>query len=457
MTAAERGPLAWLPSFVRRRLERSETLRKVVGNTGWMFFDKIIRMGTGFLITVWMSRYLGPAQFGLFSYAVAFVALFAAIANLGLYGIVVRDFVRYPEEQDRLIGTALFLKFTGGLCCVGLSLAVIALLRPGDRLMLLLVGISAAGMVFQAGETFDFWFQSQLRSRMSVLGNLPGFFLITVVKVALLLTAAPLVAFAWAALGEMALSCLGLLAAYHVATKRLGRLRVSGRWARSLLRDSWPLVFGGVMLMVFSRIDQVMLGQMLGDRAVGLYSAAVKLAEFWYFVPLFALNSLFPTIVAARESGEAAYFGRLQQVADALAGIAYLFVLPLALLASPLVTLLYGKAYAAAGPVLAVYVVSSVFIIMGHVREYWVASENIATFSLVATTVGATVNVVLNLVLIPALGPIGAAWATLLSIIVSGYLINLVHPRTRRIFRIQTRAILLRDAFGLLRSGGGGR
>ncbi|CAG0933544.1 hypothetical protein RHDC3_02610 [Rhodocyclaceae bacterium] len=418
-----------------------------------MLFDKAMRMGIGFLVTVWITRYLGPEQFGLFSYAVAFVSLFAAVANLGLYGIVVRDFVRSPGERDAILGTALFLKTVAGLVAFALAVGAIALLRPGDQQMLLLVTIAAAGLIFQAGEAFDFWFQSQLRSRITVLGNLPGFVIITAVKVGLILWGAPLEAFAWAAVVETLLGAIGLAAAYHVTAGGLGSLRVRGGWVKSLLRDSWPLVFGGLMLMVFSRIDQVMLGQMLGGRAVGVYAAAVKVAEFWYFVPLFTLNSLLPTIVEARAGSSEEYQRRLQQMTDAIAVIAYCFMVPLAVAAGPIATLLYGEAYAGAGPILGIYVLSSVFVMMGHVREYWVAAENIAMFSLVATAVGAVLNVALNLVLIPAFGAVGAAWATLAAIVVSGYLINACHSRTRMIFVIQSRALLLRDLFRLLRGG----
>ena len=435
--------LTYLPSFIRKRVEGRQTLQKIIGNTGWMFFDKVFRMGVGFFVAVWVTRYLGPEKFGLLSYATAFVSLFAAIANLGLYGIVVRDIVRYPEAREEIIGTALFMKCIGGFLCLFLALVVILLVRRGDSQVHWLVGIIAAGMIFQSFDVFDFWFQSQLQSKYTSFANLPGFVTMTIVRMVLILSGAPLVAFAWAAFFDLLLAGAGLLSAYHLATRRLGRLRVNGKWARKLLSDSWPVIFAGLMLMVYSRIDQVMIGQMLDEKSVGLYAAAVKLAELWYFFPTLILNSMLGMIVAAKEEGEKIYYHRLQQVFDLMAIISYICILPLSLFSGKIMAFMYGGAYAPAAPVLTVYVVSGIFVFLGHTREYWVTVENITRFSLYSTAVGAVINVVLNFVLIPVYGNLGAAYATLVSLVTAGYLVNAFHGKTRKIFGLQTRALFL--------------
>lgn len=439
--------LAYLPSFLRKRVEGRQTLQRVINNTGWMFFDKVFRMGVGFLVTVWVTRYLGPEQFGQLSYAMAFVSLFAAIANLGLYGIVVRDIVRYPEAREEIIGTALFMKCIGGLLCLLLAIVAILLVRRGDSQVHWLVGIIAAGMIFQAFDVFDFWFQSQLQSKYTSFANIPGFVTMTIVRIILILSGAPLVAFAWAVLFDFLLAGAGLLSAYHLVTRRLGCLRVNGKWARRLLSDSWPVIFAGLMLMVYSRIDQVMIGQMLDEKSVGLYAAAAKLAELWYFFPTLILNSMLGMIVAAKEEGEKIYYRRLQQVFDLMAIVSYLFILPLAFFSGKIMAFMYGDAYAPAAPVLTVYVVSGVFVILGHTREYWVTVENITRFSMYSTAVGAVINVTLNLILIPVYGNVGAAYATLVSLVMACYLVNACHGKTRRIFGLQTRALFLASLF----------
>ena len=169
-----------LPSFIRSRLEGRQTLQKIISNTGWLFADRALRMGVGLLVSVWVARYLGPTQFGQLNYVIAFVALFATFATLGLDGIVVREVVRNPAAEWEILGSAFMLKLCGGaLTAVG-AVVFISVLRPGDILSRWLVGIVAAGAVFQAFDVIDFWFQSQVLSKYVVLAK-NGAFLLTAV------------------------------------------------------------------------------------------------------------------------------------------------------------------------------------------------------------------------------------------------------------------------------------
>lgn len=160
--------IKFLPSFIRIRLEGRVALQKILANTGWLFIDKIIRMGVGLLVGIWVARYLGPEQFGLYNYALSFVALFSALATLGLDGIVVRDIVRDPSCKDETLGTAFVLKLIGGGLTFLFVVGANSLLRPHDRLTQWLVGIIALGTIFQAFDTIDFWFQSQVKSKHTV-------------------------------------------------------------------------------------------------------------------------------------------------------------------------------------------------------------------------------------------------------------------------------------------------
>lgn len=436
----------YFPAFFRKRIEGSQILQRIIHNAGWMFVDKVVRLGIGFFVNVWITRYLGPEKFGLLSYAAAFVSLFAAVANLGLYGIMVRDVVRHPEAKDEIVGTALFLKFAGGLCTFVLTFSLICLLRPGETLTHWLVAIVALGMVVQSLEVFDFWFQSQLLSKRTVFANFPGFLIITSAKIILIFAGAPLIAFAWAASLEILLSGVALVISYQLVTKSLARLIVSLACARRLLRDCWPLIFAGLMLMIYNRIDQVMLGQMIDNRSVGVYSAAVKIAEFWHVFPALVLQSMFPAIVEAKKAGETFYYARLQKVFNLMAGMSYVFVIPLFILSKPIIQILYGSAYAESGGILAVYVLSGIFVLLGQTRENWVTVENITRFSLYSTVIGAAVNIILNLIFIPRFGGLGAAYATLIALFVGSYLVNLFHRETRKIFFMQTRSLFLLPA-----------
>jgi PST family polysaccharide transporter len=434
--------LKFLPDFFRTKIEGRPNLQKILKNTGWLFADKIIRMGVGLLVGAWVARYLGPVQFGIYNYAVAFVALFTPFATLGLDGIVVRNILREPSLKEETLGTAFLLKLTGGILALFLTVSAVSFMRPADTLTRWLVGITAAGMIFQACDTIDFWFQSQVLSRYTVYARNGAFLIISLVKIALILAHAPLIAFAWAALAEIAVGAVGLIISYRINKQHLRALRVSLARAREMLRDSWPLILAVLSINVYMRIDQVMLGDMVGSKAVGVYTAAIKVSEIWYFIPTAIVSSVFPSIIQMKTKNEGLYYQRLQKLFNIMTAMSFSIAIPMTFLSTSVVTLLFGHAYGPSGPVLAVHIWAAVFVFLGLAQGPWDVSENLTTFSLVRTASGAFINIVLNFILIPKYSVIGAAIATVVAQACSAVILNSISTRTRVIFIKQMQSFL---------------
>src|SRR3989442_528209 len=209
------------------------------------------------------------------------------------------------------MGTAFVLKLAVGLLTFLLAVATIAWIRPQDSITIGLVMIVAGGVLFQAFDTIDFWFQSQVQSKYTVYARDAAFLLVTGVKIVLILEQAPLIAFAWAMLAEVVVGAIGLVAVYWGTGHLLKEWQVSIQRAKMLLSDSWPLILSGLVIVVYMRIDQVMLGEMKGAEAVGIYSAAVKLSEVWYFIPMAIVSSVFPSIIEAKKLSEKLYYDRI--------------------------------------------------------------------------------------------------------------------------------------------------
>jgi PST family polysaccharide transporter len=412
-------------------------------NTGWLFGDRALRMGMGLVVGLWVARYLGPEQFGLLNYAQAFVALFTALATLGLDRIVVRDLVQHPEKKGEILGTTLALRLAGALAAILVQGLTVYFIQPDNLLLHLLVAILGSAMVFQAFDSVDLWFQSQVQSRHTVIAKNAAFLLMGGVRVALILARQPLVAFAVAILGEAALGAFFLLLRYRHQRGDPGAWRVSGAWAKTLLRDGWPLILSGLAVMIYMRIDQIMLGQMGGNAAVGIYSAAVRISEVWYFIPIAITSSVAPSIIASRQLGEALYYGRIQKLMRLMVLLSVGIALPMTFLGPLLVVRLYGTAFAASGPILALHIWTAVFVFLGLAQGPWLVAEGLMKVSLNRTLAGGVVNVLLNLYLIPRFGGMGAAWATLAAQATSTLLVNAVDPRTRRIFWMELRALNL--------------
>ena len=434
--------LKLLPAFLRARIEHRPNLQKALANTGWLFGDKILRMGVGLLVGVWIARYLGPEQFGLMNYAMAIVALFGAVASLGLNGIVVRDLVQQPDGVNTTLGTAFLLQFIGGLAAFCLAVIAISFARPDDDLSKMMVAVLSFVMVFKSTEVVKYWFESQVRSKYVVWVENTVFLILAVVKMGLILAQASLMAFVWAAFAEGLLVATGMLGVYAWRGGVLSVWRVRYSRAKILLKDSWPLILSGLAIMVYMRIDQIMLGQMLGDKAVGIYTAAVRISEVWYFIPMAIVASVFPSIIVAKKQSEALYYQRLQKLYDLMVLLALAVAIPMTFLSDWLVVLLFGNDYVEAGSVLALHIWTGVFVFIGLASGSWYLAENLQMLAFNRTFLGAIVNILANLLLIPKYGIVGAAIGTVLSQIAAAYLFDFFHPKTRNTFWMKTKSFV---------------
>lgn len=429
----------FIPRVIYRRIAHRPTLVKIVDNIGWLFFDKILRMGVGLFVGVWIARYLGPEQFGLLNFALAFTGLFGAIATLGLPGIVVRDIVREPESAKLTLGTAALLQLVGGLVSYLLILGVIVYLRADDSLARSIVAILGSMMLFKASEIAVYWFESQVKSKYTVWVQNGVFLLFAAIKVNMILQQAPLIAFAWAMLAEAAAVALILLVVFWLRGPEVTSLRATSARAKSLLHDSWPLVLSAIAVTMYMKIDQIMLGQIIGNEAVGIYSAAVRISEVWYFVPMVIVASVFPALTRSKSRCETEYRELLQKLYDIMILIGVSVAVPMTFLAGYLVTLLFGESYTSAGVVLAVYVWAGIFVGIGIVSARFIMIENKQLLVLFLTILGVLTNVGLNALLIPLYSESGAAFSTLLSYVFVNYLVLFAFKELRYLAKMITR------------------
>lgn len=441
-----------VPQFVYKRIEHRPNLVKIADNIGWLFFDNFLRMGVGLFVGVWIARYLGPEKFGLLNFALAFAGLFGAVATLGLRGIVVRDIVCDPDSARLTLGTAALLQLIGGLLSFLLILGVIAYLRPDDPFARSIVAILGAMMLFKVGEVAEYWFESQVQSKYTVWVKNSVFLVFAGIKVALILQRAPLGAFVWAALAEAAIAALILLVVMGSRGPALPSLRASLKRVKSLLQDSWPLILSAVAISVYMKIDQIMLGQMINDEAVGIYSAAVKISEVWYFIPMVIVASVFPAILEARKRSDDEYYARLQKLYDLMVVISLAIAIPMTFLSTPLVNFVFGGSYVDAGTVLLIHIWASVFVFLSVASGKWFLAENRQVSAFLRNVTGALANVALNFVLIPSYGPIGAAIATVVSYAIAAFFFDLIKAETRRMFVMKLRSMNVLASIGRITS-----
>ena len=335
-------------------LFRNQDFLRYFKNTSWLFAEQTLRILAGLFVGIWVARFLGPFNYGIYSYAIAFVAIFGTIAKLGLDNIVVLNLFYHPEKHAEYMGTAFWLKCSGALVAICTIFAAVRFTDNSSTINTY-IAIIAFGLIFQSFEVVDFYFQSVVLSKHVATCKI---FLITIsslLKIYFIIINAKLIYFVSMALVDQ----ITLALLYnHIYSKRrpynFYRFFCS-KLAKNMLKDSWPILVSALSVMVYMRIDQIMIKNMIGEREVGLYSVAVKLTEVWYFVPTILTTSIFPALLNAKKQSKALYHRRLQQLYSFFIWSGILVAISVALLADWIVFFLYGPEFKNAGPVLAPY------------------------------------------------------------------------------------------------------
>lgn len=434
------------PSLSAHLLQRLKTkfarpgAQAAARHFGWLAADKLLRAILNVGVGLWVARHLGPARFGLLSYALAVAGLMALFADLGLESVIRRELIAAPQRAASLMASAWRLRLVGGVIAYFVLLASLWVDGAGgsDRGVVAVAGLTVFQPVLCVA---DLWFQARLAARTSVLAQMAALFLGAGARVVLILTDASLTMFVWVAVGEMVVAGVLLTA----CARRVGLKRgaFDGAVALRLLRDGWPLLLSGAAVALYLRIDALMLRHYSGAAAVGHYAAAVRFTEIWYFVPMALASSLLPSLLRARVQGNGVYAARMQQFYDLNAGVAYLVMVPIALGAPWLIQKFYGVEYIESARVLAVYIWSTVFIFLGVARSQFLVNEGYTRFYFLSTLAGLLTNVGLNLVLIPRHGAWGAALATLLSQMVAAWASSFCFAPVRATAWMQTRALFI--------------
>jgi PST family polysaccharide transporter len=415
--------------------------KRVLENIFWLLIDRGLRIILGIIVGVWLARHLGPTDFGTLSYAIAFMAMLNSLVTLGLEDIVVQDLIRSPNHTAETLGTTFYLQVSAGIVTAVIAYALLYWLRTDDVLVRHIAAILSLGFILQSTNMIRYWYQAQVLAKKVVRIQIAALVIASLLRILCILLAADVSTFAWLIVVESAMVSIGLSIKFY--SESSNTLKSSFKLALRLLRDSWPLILSGIAVVTYMRIDQVMLGSLEDDHAVGIYAAALTVSEAWYFVPMAIVASVFPGIIQSKRENESAYLAKTQMLLSTLFLMSLTVAGCFSLTSVQLVKLLYGHTFSEAADVLQIHAWAGIFVAIGLASGRWFINEGLQILQFYKTLAGAITNILLNLVLIPKYGGTGAAVATLISFGVAAYISDSFFAATRPMFFMKTRAILL--------------
>nr|WP_288455037.1 flippase [uncultured Pseudomonas sp.] len=412
---------------------------KYLLNSGWMLAEKFLMLAIGLATTVVLARYLGPEEFGYLNYALALLGLLSIVVHLGLTGLVVKELRSNPDNEDQILSTVFMIKV--GCSVIAFAIMMSTYLFGNDQNFLVLL-FTALALFFTPFEMLIDWFQARVQAKYAAVAGFVGQLGGNGLKMILAVAGAGLVYIALAHVVVVVITS-AILVCYAVMLKRDFRFDFSWSLGKTLLKKSFLIFMGSLSAVIYLKVDQIMLQYMLGEYAVGVYSAASRLSEAWYLIPTILMASVFPKMIDLHKTDTAGYNRFMQVSLDVLFFMAFALAVVVFFLSDWIVNLLYGQQYADAGPVLAVHIFAATFVFMRALFSKWIIIEEAFIFSLVTQGLGALSNIVLNYFLIRSHGVVGSAWATLISYGVAGYVSLLLSRKTRPLFVMMTKSMCL--------------
>lgn len=417
---------------------------RFIKNTSWIIVGQVIRMLLSFLINVLTARYLGPDNNGVINYVSSYIAFFTSLVGLGFNGIIIYELVNRREEEGKILGTAILLRFLAGIVSAVAFIGIILLTDGEEKVIVIVALLQAIQLPFLCLDTIDYWYQSNMNSKYSVIAQTTAYFVMTAYKIYLLISGKSVEWFAFSVTLDIII--LGIFYYAFYSRHKKQRLGCSFSTAKRLMRGSLPFVIAGIMTVIYGHMDRIMIKHLLNSNGqVGFYSAALAICSIIGFIPIAILDSARPLIVEAKNESEEKYYKKFEMLLFGIIWICVLYSVFIMIFAKPIVYLLYGDAYKPAVMCLRISVWYTAFSYLGNAKDLWLVCENKKNYVMIFYIIGTVCNLVMNFIFIPLCGINGAAFATLMTQIITNFIVPLLFKKTRAYSKCAVNAMLFKN------------
>ena len=420
----------------------SPTKEKVIRNIVWAVTGKVITLLGGLLVGIFIARYLGPEQYGLMSYVTSYVALFQVLAYFGMDQIEIREESKIPEEKDKIIGTAFTLKI-GFAIITMLLVAITAWIFEADSFTKWMIILYSVSMIANSFGVIRNYFTSLVWNEYIVKTEITRTLIGAGIKIALLLFHAPLIWFITAALFDTLLIAGGYLVSYRNKINSIRKWFFDKEQAIYLIRESFPLLLSGAAVIVYTKIDQIMIGNMIDKSSVGHYAVAGKFVEICIFIPTIMCQTITPILVKIYQTSQKDYLEKLQLFMNITIWGTTLMCLIISIIATPLIHYTFGIQFASASSLLQIMIFKVIGYAHAQVTGTMIIIEKKQKLVVLRNLIGCVVVIGLNLILIPKYGTVGAAISSVVTAFCTGVFSHIIIPPYRTIFPMQIRCLII--------------
>ncbi|MCR4809074.1 MAG: flippase [Prevotella sp.] len=423
-----------------RKADISEKKKKALKNIAWAVSGKIVSLLSVLVVGIIVARYLGKEQYGVMNYVISFIAIFQVFADFGLDFIQIREESKNPASRDTIIGTVFTLKIIFAILTF-IAVAVTTFIFEKEAEIRWYILLYAFSIILNTTWVSRNHFTSIVWNEYVVKTEISRSIIGMIIKVGMVILHLPLVWFILSLLIDSFILATGYIASYIKKIDSIRKWTFDKELAVFLLKQSYPLLLSGAAIIVYNRIDQIMIGKMIDLSHLGVYSVAVRFTELLVFVPTIISQTISPMLVEAREKDIAKYEESSRVFMNVTVSVCIILAILTCLLSYPIVYVTFGQTYIGATSVLAILSFKVIGDALSQTSGQLIIIEGRQLYAPIRNIIGCVTCVALNFVLISRYGIHGAAVTAVITTLVSGTLADFFIPSYKHIFFKQIKAI----------------
>lgn len=414
-------------------------------NISWVFFENLSHSIFTFLINIFVARILSKEAYGNINYIFSWISFFNSFAILGINNIINKFLSEDQKESNEYLNSAIVMRFIASIISIICVCLLIFVLEKNNTQMIYITLIYSTYFISEIGQIYVYWFRYKREANLVAILRIIALLISAIVKVVALLIFKNIYLYIFGIVIELFMFSILLFLTYK--RKYDFKLTISKEKMKKILKSSYPFISASLLITIYAQTDKIMLKNMMGANEVASYSIAVTIAGLMGTFASAIIEGFRPEIISTYKKDKNIYAKRLRQLYCFIFWICIAYGVFVTLFSKQMITILYGKKYFSSIPALAIIVWYTSFSYFGSANNVYLAAESKEKYAQITTLIGAITNVILNLVLIPKMGIVGAALASLITQFVANFGILIIIKDLRPIVTHMIDGILFKDVF----------
>lgn len=393
------------------------TARRVAKNTVVLFTAQIISYVFAFFGNMYMARYLGADGYGVISLALALTGIYAVFTDLGLGTVTTREVARDKSLKDKYIVNTFIIKVFLAFFTMALTVLTVNLLGYSQEIKEVVYIITVSIILTAFSGIFTSVFQALEKMEYQSLGSIISSAVMLVGILVAIHFNLSLTVFALLYIVSSAIILI-YLASLHTSKFSIPKESIDIKFWREIIKQALPLSFAAIFSIVAFKIDTIFLSILKSTTMVGWYNAAYNLMQVLMFIPAVFTAAIFPLLSIHHISSPESLKFTYRKSFKYLSIISIPITVGTTLLANDIIILIYKQAFAPSTIALQILIWTVPFIFITYLLGTLLASINRQDLMVKVLFVVMIFNIILNLILIPPFGYIGASVVTVATEIV---------------------------------------